>query len=361
MNFYSRHKKFLWLVFPLLAIVTFGITVVFQNQPAFTEKFYSQWVYPPFARGLSFFSNLFAFSVSDVFYVFLFLLLLALFVFLALRKISFVKSLKLLVSGLSLLYFLFYVLWGFNYFRSNLYERTGISDVDPGNDAFIETFNRLVENLNAHANGINKVDENVIDSLVEEAYKKSAGALNLKYPMGQRNDKKITFSRFFAKATISGYYGPFFNEVHVNRKIHPLEYPFVLAHEKAHQFGITSEAEANFFACLACAQSNSEILKYSADLALLRFFIFQGYQLEEFSDIIAKLDEKPKNDFNIIREHWRNLRNKKIDKAAAKANDAYLKANKIEKGIYDYDGVVKHFVNFSLDSAFQKKYELKAW
>jgi hypothetical protein len=53
-----------------------------------------------------------------------------------------------------------------------------------------------------------------------------------------------------------------------------------------------------------------------------------------------------------------NLRNEKVDRVASKVNDTYLKSNKVDKGIKDYTGVVKHVMNFSLDSAFQKQHNL---
>ena len=52
------------------------------------------------------------------------------------------------------------------------------------------------------------------------------------------------------------------------------------------------------------------------------------------------------------------LRNEKMDKAASRINDAYLKTNKVEEGIKDYRGVVRHVMNFSLDSTFQKRHNL---
>lgn len=80
--------------------------------------------------------------------------------------------------------------------------------------------------------------------------------------------------------------------------------------------------------------------------------------MEQYPEIIKKLDENVKIDFRRIQEHWINLRNEKVDKVASKVNDTYLKTNKIEKGIEDYFGVVKHVMDFSLDSVFQKKWDL---
>jgi len=68
------------------------------------------------------------------------------------------------------------------------------------------------------------------------------------------------------------------------------------------------------------------------------------------------LDKNAKSDYLRIREHWMKLRNEKVDKVASKVNDSYLKTNKVEKGIEDYKGVVKFVMDYSLDTAFQKKY-----
>ena len=144
----------------------------------------------------------------------------------------------------------------------------------------------------------------------------------------------------------------------MNSYILPVEYPFVLAHEKAHQFGITNEAEANFYAWLVCTNSNSKQLQYSANLHVLRYFLYQAYQLEEYPEMIAKLDERVKNDLQRISENWRKLRNEKIDKVASKANDIYLKTNKIENGIEEYHGVLKFVMDYAYDSNSKERYNL---
>jgi hypothetical protein len=54
-----------------------------------------------------------------------------------------------------------------------------------------------------------------------------------------------------------------------------------------------------------------------------------------------------------------SIRNEKIDEAASKVNDFYLKTNKIKEGVKEYSGVVKFVMDYSLDSDFQKKWDLK--
>ena len=117
--------------------------------------------------------------------------------------------------------------------------------------------------------------------------------------------------------------------------------------------------EANFYAWLVCTSSNSKQLKYSANLHVLRYFLYQAYQLKEYPEILAKLDDRVKNDLQQISENWRKLRNEKIDKVASKANDIYLKSNKIEKGIQEYSGVLKFVMDYTEDSEFRKIWNLK--
>ena len=358
MKIQFKFSKIKWLILPLSGILIWGFNQFISARPEYIESAYSQKIYPFIARLLSYFSNLISFSLSDIIYILLLVFFFILVLLLVFRKVSFFSFGKIILNVLAVIYILFYIFWGFNYFREDLKTRLGFRGVKTEKDQFVTVFEALIEKTNKSVCDFEEIEHKTIDSLIEQSYKKLAVPLKIKYPMGKRTDKKITFSSWFSKATISGYYGPFFNEIHVNKKVLPIEYPFVLAHEKAHQFGITSEAEANFYAWFVCSQSPSKQLQYSANMAILRFFIIQGYMLDDFPEIISKLNEKAKTDFNKIRAHWLSLQNKKIDKAASKANDAYLKSNKIEQGIMDYDGVVKHVITFSLDSVFMNKYDL---
>ena len=347
-----------WFVLPILAIVTFGLTEIGARNPDFTEKVYSRSIYPVLAYIISNLSNPFPFSLDDMFYLLLIISVITLVVLLITKRISWKYLARLVLNVLAMVYVLFYFLWGFNYYREDLNTRLQLKEQMPDTDDFLKQLENLIDDTNKSYSSFENMEKEIIDSLVEDSYKKLAKALAIKYPAGKRKDKSITWSSFFAKAGISGYFGPFFNEIHVNKKVLPIEYPSVLAHEKAHQFGITSEAEANFYAWIVCTQSSSKQLQYSANLHILRYFLHQGYQLEEYPEIISKLDVRVKDDYQRIRENWMNLRNEKVDRVASKVNDSYLKSNKVDKGIKDYTGVVKHVMNFSLDSAFQKRHNL---
>ncbi len=354
----NKKRKIVSWILPVLAIVFYILTRILANFSQFTERIYSQGIYPYLASAVSFFSRWFAFSLDDLFYFLLILSLFTLIVLVIFRKIKLAKAGKYILNVVAAVFILFYFLWGFNYFREDLNGRLDIQDKQSDKDEFLMVLKNLVEETNHSYHSFKSLGKTEIDSLVEASYKKLAPVLKLKYPAGTRRPKSISLSQFFAKAGISGYYGPFFNEVHVNNEVLPVEYPFVLAHEKAHQFGVTSEAEANFYAWLVCSQSSSVKLRYSGYLTILRYFINQGYRSDGFQEIIKELDEKVKQDYREIREHWMKLQNEKVDRVATKVNDTYLKTNKVEKGIEDYQGVVKYVMDFSLDTIFQKKYDL---
>jgi hypothetical protein len=347
-----------WIVLPFAAVLTFGLTQLAYRFPAVTEKWYSQKLYLLISKIISPISGIIPFSLDDFFYILLILTFFILIILLTFRKISMVKTGKIVVNIIAVSYILFYALWGFNYFREDLYQRLKLAKHEPSTKAFIAQLKKQVENTNKTWCTFENWDKKEVDINIEKSYNTLAPALKINYPAGKRRAKTITTSRFFAQAGISGYYGPFFNEIHVNSYILPVEYPFVLAHEKAHQFGITNEAEANFYAWLVCTNSKSKLLQYSANLHVLQYFLYQGYQLKEYSEIIANLDKRVKKDLRKIRENWMSLRNEKVDAAASKVNDFYLKTNKIKEGVKEYSGVVKFVMDYSNDSDFQKKYNL---
>lgn len=348
-----------WLILPAVALVFFGLTELASRFPEVTEKWYTQKIYPVFAKILSNISSIFLFSLDDLFYAILIAGFFSLIVLLLFRKISFNRAGKITLNSLATVYILFYLFWGFNYYKVELNDRLELAVQKPNSADLISELELIIQFTSNSFSTFDNFNKGKIDSLIEDSYKNLAPVLKIEYPMGKRKAKNISLSRFFAKAGISGYYGPFFSEVHINSNNLPVEYPFVLAHEKAHQFGITSEAEANFYAWLVCTQSNSKQLQYSANLYILRYFIYDAYQLEQFPDIVAKLDDNIKADFKKIREHWMKLRNENVDKVASKVNDTYLKTNKVEKGIEDYNGVVKFVMDYSLDRDFQNKWKLK--
>ncbi len=338
-----------------VALLTFGLTELFTRYPAFTEIVYSQTIFPAIASFLSFFSQWVSFSLDDAFYALLIAFILTITLLAILRKIKFRKFLLLLFQTLAICYALFYWLWGFNYYRNDVNNRLSITKAQPDSVQFVKVLESLINETNRSYCLFNDVSKPEISREVESSYQKLAPFLKLTYPQGVRMAKPITLSAFFAKASIAGYYGPFFSEVHLNDNLLMIEYPQVLAHESAHQFGITSEAEANFYSWLVCSRSDSKYLRYSGNINTLTYFLSQAKRLHCFPELIHKIDKPVVNDIRIIQQHWEQMRNEKIDKVAGKVNDVYLKTNKVKRGIEDYFGIVQFVMDFETDTLAMKR------
>ncbi len=338
-----------------LALVTFGLTELFNRFPKATETVYSQTLFPVFAFLLSFISKWVTFSVDDAFYGLLAIFLVTILLMTIFRKIKFGRFMLLLIQTLAVCYILFYWFWGFNYYRNGINDRLQIVRSKPDTVQFVKVLENLIAQTNDSYCTFESISKSEISALVESSYQKNASFLKLRYPSGTRIPKPITLSSFFAKAGIAGYYGPFFSEVHLNDSLLMIEYPQVLAHESAHQFGITSEAEANFYSWLVCSQSPSKQLQYSANINMVNYFLSQGKGLHNFKGLVHQIDKPVIDDIRKVQKHWESMRNETIDKAAGKVNDAYLKTNKIEKGIEDYFGVVQFVMDFETDSVAKKR------
>jgi hypothetical protein len=156
------------------------------------------------------------------------------------------------------------------------------------------------------------------------------------------------------KLGVNGYFGPFFNEIHLDYYLLPMDYPFVLAHEKAHQFGITSEAEANLAAYVICVKSGDMMLKYSGYQSVLLYFLKDASKMAAYKEYFNKIDKKVLQDFRFRQKYYQGLENKNLSKMQTAVNNAYLKANKIEKGVKNYDQVVSLVIDWYHNSNLTK-------
>ena len=240
------------------------------------------------------------------------------------------------------MYSFFYWSWGYNYFRPGLAERQQWPlQVEDADSLFKEQLKELIGQTNEYGDIEKITNRQSVQLALEEGYAEIHEEFHLPFPNGKRKPKPMLFARGVAASGISGYFGPFFNEVHVNQRCLPVEYPFTLAHEMAHQFGITSEAEANFFAWLVCSFSQIPAVRYSGNLMLLRYFLFDARNVEGIEAMIQTIAPEVKADFRAIRDHWTALRIEKFDEFQTKANNLYLKTNRVKGGVKDYNRVVK--------------------
>lgn len=336
-----RKKRIIFHIWPfLLALITFTCVNFGADHPKIIEKYYAKGVYPIIAETLSSFSRLVTFSLWDTFWIFSTLTLLITLILVIIKKLKLSIFILILLQALTIIYSFFYLTWGFNYFRPKIEIRAGWTKPLPEDSLFRQVLDSIIVKTNRSYSIIFPAEFKTIDSLVEKSYRENANVLRINYPNGSRTPKTMILSSLFAKSGVSGYFGPFFNEINLNSYLLPIEYPFVLAHEKAHQFGITDESEANFAAFVICTTSPDSRLEYSGYMQTLLYFLSDAYQLKDYKEYVGQIDSLVIKDIRNQRRHWKELENKTLDKVQTAANNAYLKSNRIHEGVKNYNKVV---------------------
>jgi Protein of unknown function (DUF3810) len=347
----GRSGKFIAVSWPFwLALLVFlSIQFAIRN-PEMVEHYYSMGIYPFIAKFLSFFSSLVPFSLWDIFWVLIILLIIIGLTLVLLKKVRFGLYFLHAMQVLAFLYAVFYLFWGYNYFRPKIERRIGWETSKPEELHFRSVLDSVIIHVNKSYTSVSTSEYAEIDSLVEASYRKNGQQLGIRYPNGKRRPKTMLFSSFFGKMGVNGYFGPFFNEIHLDFYLLPVDYPFVLAHEKAHQFGITSESEANLVAFVICVKSQDLRLKYSGYQSVLLYFLKDAYHMKDYKEYLSKIDEKVLGDLRYRQKYYQALERKKLSDMQSAVNDAYLKANKIDKGVKNYDQVVSLVISWYFNS-----------
>lgn len=320
------------------------------------ESHYSESIYQTIRREISAVTSLVPFSIAEFLLYFLVLgsiaLLVTRLIQLILRKIKIHRLLGsiasiLLVCGIILN--LFYVTWGFNYFREPLATRMELNvatrSVDELEAFVLKTAAEacaLRETLHEDENGVFAPEES--DGELFLKLTPAYAALNQKIPVFQADPtraKQIFWSQGLSWQGISGIYIGLTAEPNVNAGQPPLLLFQAAAHEMAHQTGIASENEAELTGYLACLNSTDPNIHYSG---LAYALIVSGNALfdvdsERYLAATETYGDAIWRDFSAYNDYW-DAFNGEVRQSADRRNDAYLKHNSQPSGIKSYGEAV---------------------
>ncbi|HLN21522.1 MAG TPA: DUF3810 domain-containing protein [Bacteroidales bacterium] len=334
----------------IISIITFCFVRYSLSHPEAVEKYYSSGIYPEIAGVISFFSAMVPVSLWDIFWIGLSLFLITGIILVMLKRLSPGLYILRFAQMAAIFYSLFYLTWGFNYFRPPMEKRLGWITPKLSDKEFRVVLDSLIAGTNRNYIATDYSDFPEIEQSIEDSYHTLSHQLGLSWPGGTRTPKKILISSLFAKSGISGYFGPLFNEVHINHYQLPEDYAFTLAHEKAHQFGFANEAEANMAAFIACTGSSDKRTRYSGYMQIMLYFLEDAQQLSDYHSFIRKIDDDVIHDLRFRKSYYDNLRNRTIEKFQDSANNAYLKTQHIERGIKNYNQVVSLIMSWYMFS-----------
>ncbi|MFX0558338.1 DUF3810 domain-containing protein [Maribacter sp. CXY002] len=332
------------------------------NYPGIIEKYYSLGVYPKVS---SFFRMMFGwipFSIGDILYFSLTIVAIIYgyrnrkFIFS--NKISFIRDVTMV---LSIAYFTFHLMWGFNYYREPLSKKLDLSEAKDYEElvifteALISKTNQLQKQLTGDS--LLRVEipysQNEIFDKTIDGYKE----LSKQYDFLSYTKPSIKTSFFSTGLTYMGYAGylnPFTNEGQVNGVLPNFRFPIVTGHEIAHQLGYSAENEANFIGYLVTANSSDLYFQYVAYAYALGYCLsdIRRGDVTVFDKMFDSLHPGVKENFKEMSVFWSKYENP-MEPVFKSIFNSFLKANNQSQGIKSYNAVV------SLLVAYHKKYPLE--
>lgn len=342
--------KLLWLI--PLAVWGFCWPRILEGRSAWVETNYAGRIYPTIRNAASVLTSLVPISVAE-------LVLYALVLFACWEVLAglirwaahrttlpkYLSSLLSLALLAAVLLNLFFVTWGFNYFREPLAKRMGLTVKARS----VEELSALVERLSGEASALRETlpeDENgvfrlsngvqpMLDAMLE-AYE----ALSARLPVfGGRvtRAKRVLWSEGLSYLGIAGIFVGFTGEPNVNVHQPDLLLPQGAAHETAHQLGIASENEAEFAGYLACQASDDPCVRYSG---LMLALLHCGNALAKadpgrYYTLAAAYGPGLTADFVDYNAYWDRYEGE-LSESADRVNDAYLKFNAQQSGVKSY-------------------------
>ena len=336
----TRKRIRLWIVAPVTAIALF-----FAPVPAhLVDQYYSQSFYLFVQRWLTAITNRVPSALVDWMIAAAALLVLYRLVLLGALALAgqpgraMVEGAKRLVRAAGVLLLWFVVAWGLNYRRLPI--EAILANVDPPASG-VAALRTAVMDANALAGRLHPKGAVVNELSYAELAMRLSGPMNEalaslgRPPLVRTGVPKtsLLLTPFFTAAGVNGMINPLALESIVHPHMTPAERGFVLAHEWAHLAGYADEAEASAVGWLACMHGGSE-LAYSASVYLI---LEAGGALppEEWRRISPGLDAGVRADLTKISERMRE-QDPRVQQAAERVYDEYLKANRVEDGTASY-------------------------
>ncbi len=347
----KQHKtKLIWIG---LGLAVLAVRVVFSPHPALVEQYYSRGLFPLIRWAIDY---LLAWIPVPLIYLFLFGILY--FIGLNVRrwwKLDYPSYWQKALDGLLRTgaflgggIFLFMVLWGFNYNRMPVEAQLGLKPQPLSLSELKEELYQETETLKkarAAIPGISRepVSEDMLPAGLERQLRSDVESWLEEHgysTVGRVRGRYVLPKGIFLRFSSSGLYFPFTGEGHVDAGLHPLQKPYVMAHEMAHGYGFGDEGTCNFIAYLSCIRSKDPVIAYSGHLNYWRTLAgdYLQYEPEKYRQFRESMPLGIQADLDAINEVLRRYPDI-MPHFRYYAYDAYLKAQGIDEGIRNYDRV----------------------
>ena len=333
-----KEKNGLFIVSAILFFVSLFLQIMARKVPGFGE-WYARFVYPVFVGSLGRMSGLFPFALMEV----LACILIFFCISYVIRRFRDMK--KILVGSiflLTLLFFLFTINCGINYYRKPFSAYSGLDIRKSSMEELKSLCVKLTDTLNQMAaQGVTE-ELNMADLKAESV--KSMKKLGEVYPELSGfypQPKPLAWSYLFSIQQLCGQYSPFTAEAIYNRSMPQYNIPHTVCHELSHLRGFMREDEANFIGYLACIGSEEDAFRYSG---YLTGWIYATNALAKsdpiaYAEISRQLSDQIWVDLRYNTEFWGKYEGKTAE-VSNQLNDTYLKLNSQTDGVESYGRMV---------------------
>ena len=247
------------------------------------------------------------------------------------------------------LVFLFMFLWGFNYGRLPLEAQLGLELKPLSLDELKEELDYETQQIISLRQAIPGAGEGALgpealprkmERLLRDDLERFLTAHG--YPTaGRMRAYYIWPQGIFLRFGSAGLYFPWTGQGQVDVGLHPLQKPYVMAHELAHGYGFGDEGTCNFLAFLSGAVSDDPLVAYTAHLGYWRT-LAANYRYHEPEPYLGFRENLPRGiqaDLDAINETMLRYPDF-FPRFRYAAYDAYLRAQGIEEGMLNYDRVI---------------------
>ena len=334
-------------IIALLLIPQVLILSYFKNNPRIVEEYYSEFIYQYIFKFYSMLFSGFSIAIGDLLVLLALISSIIYLIFFFRFKINdFIN----VFAVISISIFLFYSLWGLNYFKTPLLSKLDIGEIKY--ESLQTTLDRLIDDANeAHLllgdedstlENLEFDKEKIISELKLDNIKKFDKISTTKFA------KKSIIPKIFLYQGVSGYINPFTLEAIVVEEIPSIDFSITVLHEQAHQLGYAAEEDANFLAFISSINNQDPLIKYSGYVFGLSYLLneIQINHNDDLSSFTDKINSGIIEDINSRRKFWQKYSNNIINSLQNVLYDFYLKSNNQKAGIASYSRIVNHIINY---------------
>ena len=350
-----RHQLFRLPALIILPI-TYGLIKLFSSNSSLTDSLYCSWFYPRVSRLLLGLTRGLPFSVIEfaayiIIAGFIITLVIRVIKLILIRKDALMKLVSILITiavTASYAVFLFYLLWGFNFYRTPIDKRMDLPQREYTADELFALSVKLADDAKAirdklendTGGALETGDINELFKSVEATYN-AYGSTHDLFENAAPIAKEFMFSGLLSRLRILGFYSGYTSEPNVNTQQPSLYLGYTAAHETAHFYGWAREDEANFVAYMICYRSENKTVAYSVTMHALTNCAARLAELDDprLKELYSHYSDSMKRDIYAYNEYYSRFETSQAGDIAEHINDSYLSFNG-QQGVKSYENDV---------------------